>query len=299
MNLQQLKMLREVATLGTISAAASSLNFTPSAVSQQLASLEKSTGVDVLERVGRNVRLTDAGRELVRHADELLNRMEAAQSAIERVNDEVTGTLEVAVYESVAGTLLPPLLLDLSARYPDLVVRSRQTDPDRAIEMLQRGELDLAFVHDHPGVDQPVDAGIDRVQLIDDRFHVVVDRNHPLSSRATVELTDLTEERFIGSSSDDSCGRFLFDACHRSGFVPDVAHELNDYPTELRLVAVGQGVGLVPDLAMQNLPDEVAVLTLEPPLYRVVGLAFRTSSAERPAITAFCDAAKRIAATRT
>jgi DNA-binding transcriptional LysR family regulator len=143
--LQQLRMLREVATRNTIAAAAESLGYTASAVSQQLAGLERSTGVAVLERIGRNVRLTDAGRELVRHANELLAGVEAAQVALERVQNEVRGDLEITVYESVAATLLPTLLGQLAERYPELRVRTRQCDPDLAIEALALGDVDLAL----------------------------------------------------------------------------------------------------------------------------------------------------------
>lgn len=295
MTLHQLRLLREVSRTGTIAAAAASLGYTPSAVSQQLSGLEKATGVAVLERIGRNVRLTDAGRELVRHADDLLPRMEAAQVAIEQVSNEVRGTLEVAVYESVASTLLAPLLQLLAQRHPELKIRTRQMDPDVSIDLVEHGDLDLAFAIDYSHAGVAPRQGIDRVSLIDDRFHVIVSAADDVVG-PTVSLLDVADRPFICSPPDLSCGRCVVAACGDSGFVPDIAHQLDDYPTALHLVAAGQGIAMVPDLGLVHVPAGIRVLELEPALYRVIQLAYRTSSAERPALVAFREACLEVAA---
>jgi DNA-binding transcriptional LysR family regulator len=286
--LQQLRMLREVADRTTIAAAAESLGYTPSAVSQQLAGLERTTGVPVLEKVGRNVRLTDAGRELVHHARDLLGRMEAAQVAIERVTSEVRGTLEVTVYESVATTLLPRLLRRLSVRYPDLHLRTRQCDPDLAIDALAAGDIDLAFAIDYRYAPAPLRDDIVRFGIVDDRFHAVVADDDPLVG-PTISLLDLAGRPFISSPIDLSCGRCVLSACRGAGFEPDVVHQLDDYPTALHLVAAGQGVALVPDLGLVDPVPGIRVLDLDPPLSRTIQLAYRNVSAERPSIVAVRD----------
>ncbi len=124
LTLQQLRMLRELAAVGTIAATADLLGYTPSAVSQQLSALERAVGQPLLERVGRNVRLTDAGRVLVEHAHTVLDQVEAAQLALDQVNAEVRGDFTLTVYGSVATTLLPAMLTILDTRYPDLRVRT-------------------------------------------------------------------------------------------------------------------------------------------------------------------------------
>lgn len=285
MTFQHLRLLREVANRGTIAAAAGALGYTPSAVSQQLAGLEKSTGVAVLERVGRNVRLTDAGRELVRHAGDLLAGMEAAQVAVERVNGEVRGELELSVYESVASTLLAPLLARLSERHPDLTLRTRQLDPDVAIEAVAMGDLDLAFTIDYAHAPAPPRKDVIRAPMLEDRFFLVVSQHDPITG-PVVELGELADRPFIASPRSWSCGRCVLIACRNAGFEPDIVHQLDDYPTTLRLVAAGQGVALIPTLGLANVGDDVRILSLEQPISRHIQLAFRATSAERPSILA-------------
>ncbi len=284
-SLQQLRMLREVATKGTISAAAESLGYTGSAVSQQLGGIEKVTGVAVLERVGRNVRLTDAGRELVRHAHEVIDRMEAAQVAMERITNEVRGELTLTVYESVAATLLAPLLARLGQRHPDLSIRTRQLDPEYSIEALATGDIDLAFSIDYPHAPVAGREGVTRFPVKDDRFHLVVAADDPLEG-PIASLTDVADRCFITSPSQLTCGRCVVVACRDAGFEPDVRHELDDYPTALHLVAAGVGVALVPQLGLVHRPAGIRVLDVDPPVTRTVELAYRTTTADRPAVVA-------------
>lgn len=284
-NLRQLRMLREVAQRGTIAAAAESLGYTASAVSQQLSALEKSTGVAVLERVGRNVRLTDAGRELVRHAADLLAGMEAAQAAVEQVTSAVRGELQITIFESVASTLLPQLLIRMAVEHPDLQLRTKQCEPDVAMEALALGEIDLAFAIDYRHAPAPRRTDIVRHTLMEDRFHVLVPDNDPIQ-RTTVSLAELHDRAFIASPLDMSCGRCVAMACRDAGFEPNVVHQLDDYPTTLHLVGAGQGIALVPDLGLVTKPPGVRVLNLEPGLSRAVQIAYRTASAERPSIIA-------------
>lgn len=285
LSFQQLRMLQAVAEHQTIVAAADSLGYTPSAVSQQLGAIERGTGVAVLERVGRGVRLTDAGRELVRHADGLLAGLEAAQAALESVDGEVRGTIEMSVYESVASTLLPEVLDRISERHPDLSLRTREIDPDLSIEAVARGEIDVAFSIDYLHARAPKRPGIERELVVEDHFHVVVPEAHPITN-PVVALEDLAHERFISSPVELSCGRCVVIACRAAGFEPDVVHQLDDYPTTLRLVAAGQGIGLVPDLGLVHVPHGIRVLDLHTPIVRFIELAYRETSAARPAIRA-------------
>ncbi len=289
LTLHHLRLLREVAAQGTITAAAETLGYTSSAVSQQLASLERACGVPVLERVGRNVRLTDAGRELVRRANGLLADAEEALVAVERVGNAVQGVVEAAIYESVANSLLPALLGELRLRYPDLELRTRQIDPDAAIDELVHGTIDLAFAIDYPIAPVPAPPDIERWTIIHDRFHLIVAESDPLDS-PTVELADLVDRRFICSPTEMSCGRWVLAACREAGFEPLIAHALDDYTASLKLVAAGEGVALVPDLGLIEPPPGIRVLELAEPLTRSIQLAVRRSSAQRPALTAIRDA---------
>ncbi len=285
--LQQLRLLREVANRGTIAAAAASVGYTPSAVSQQLAGLERAVGMTVLERVGRNVRLTDAGRELVDHADRLLAGVEEAQVALERVQGEARGRLLVAIYQSVGSTLLAPLLSLLAARHPHLQLRTQFYDqnPDDALDRLAMGELDLAFAKDYPDAPEEPRDGIVRELLLDDHFALVVADDDPLTG-PTVSLDQVADRPFIASPPTVSCGRRVVTACRQHGFEPNIVHELDDYPTAMQLVAAGVGVSLIPSLGLVHAPPGVRAIALSEPVTRHVQLAFRAASAERPAIAA-------------
>jgi len=286
--LHQLRLLREVAQRGTIAAAAEAMGYTASAVSQQLSGLERSTGIAVLERIGRNVRLTDAGRELVRHARDLISGMEAAQVAIERVGGEARGTLDLTVYESVASTILPVLLMRLAEQYPDIHLRTRQMEPDDAIDALAGGDLDMAFTIDYRHSPAAPRADVIRFPVLEDYFQLVLPEDDPIEGE-TVTLDEVANRRFISSPITHSCGRCLVTACREAGFEPNIIHELDDYPTTLRLIAAGQGVSLVPYLGLALLPPGVRTVRITPRLSRTIELAYRTTSAERPAIVAVRD----------
>jgi DNA-binding transcriptional LysR family regulator len=286
MSLQQLRMLREVANRTTIAAAAESLGYTSSAVSQQLSGLEKATGVAVLERVGRNVRLTDAGRELVRHAEDLLAGMEAAQVAIERMAGEVKGTLHITVFESVAATLLVPLLDRLAQRHPELTLRTLQMDPDLAMDALASGELDLAFAIDYPHAPAPRRDDITRFSLLEDVMRLVVHEDDELAELDCVALCDLHDRPFISSPVALSCGRCVVVACRDAGFEPDVAHQVDDFATSLHLVQAKQGIAMIPDLGLLRLAQGLRAIDIDPPVSRLVQLAYRSTNVDRPAIVA-------------
>lgn len=289
MSIQQLRMLREVAIRGTIVAAASSLGYTPSAISQQLSGLERSTGVAVLERVGRNVRLTDAGRELVRHAGDLLASLEAARAAMEQVAGEVRGTVELSVYESVAVTLLVPLLERLGDQHPELRVRTRQLEVEPALEAVAAGTVDVAFTLDYAHAPMSQPAGLSSTSLLEDVFHLVVP-SEDAAGVTTASLDDFADRRFIAPSPATSCGSSVVVACRSAGFEPDIAHQIDDFPTMMRLVAAGAGVALVPDLGLIGLPAGVGVVDIDRPFSRTIQIAYRTASASRPAVAAVHDA---------
>lgn len=287
LTLHHCRLLVEVASRGTISAAADALGYTPSAISQQLAGLEQACGVPVLVRTGRNVRLTDAGRELVVHAQGLLDAAEAALTAVARVDTAVEGTVEVAVYESVAASLLPELCAGLRRQHPGLILRTRQMDPDDALDRLGRGDIDLAFTIDYRHAPAQPRPEITSWIITVDCFHVVVAEGDPL--RGPVGLAELAERDFIASPPDISCGRCVVTACRSAGFEPRIVHALDDYPTTLRLVAAGQGVALIPDLGLIDPPPGLRILELAEPLTRNVELSVRTASATRPAYVAIRD----------
>jgi DNA-binding transcriptional LysR family regulator len=295
LSIQQLRMLREVAQLGTIAAAADALGYTPSAVSQQLASIEKATTVEVLERVGRNVRLTDAGRELVIHADIVLAELERAQASLERVKGHVAGTVQVGLSESMASRFLPPLLRKSAHAHPELVIRTEEFPSESSgVDAVRSGRLDGCFVM--ASSHAPVHDGIIFEPLFRDWFRIVVQQDSAWGrGRSEMALNELADAPFVLAPRRVWCGRLIHSACEEAGFSPNVVHEIDDYPATLNVVAAGAGVSLVPELGLAQQPHGLRVLDIRSPFCRTVELAYRQSSASRPAISALADLAGDVA----
>ena len=288
LTLHQLRLFLAVVDHRTIAAAAESLGYTPSAVSQQLGGLEQACGVPTFERVGRGLRLTDAGRVLVDHARSMLESAEAALAAVARVGGAVEGVVHLAAFESVASTLVPPLLSTVRERYPDLELRIRQMDQDHSLPALVRGDLDLAFTVDYPHASVAPTDGVELWNITRDRFHLVVPHDDPIGD-GPVALATMAERSFVASPPGMTCGECVLAACRAAGFEPRISHALDDYPTSLQLVAAGEGVALVPDLGLVRKPPGVRVVSLADPVTRDIQLAVRAASATRPAYQAVRD----------
>ncbi len=161
LDLKRLRLLRELNARGTIGAVASALSYSPSAVSQQLALLEREAGVPLLERVGRNVRLTAAAQTLVTHTDALLERMEEAEADLEATAEQITGTVRVAAIQSAGLYLLAPALRRLAERHPALRVEVTDAEPEASMPALALGTLDLVLADEYPFVPRPPDPRLD------------------------------------------------------------------------------------------------------------------------------------------
>jgi DNA-binding transcriptional LysR family regulator len=287
-----LRSLSEVARTGTIAAAAESLGYTPSAISQQMAALERVTGRDLLEPVGRKVRLTDAGRVLVVHARRVLGALEETQAALEASGSEVRGVLQVGVFESVASLLLPPLLEAIAGDYPGLRVCAHQVEPDDATEAVAAGSLDAAFVLDFAS--ESSGQGLQRTHVCHDWFRVVLADHDPITEQE-IDLRRLEGRDLIVDSGGSAGGGYVLRACRDAGFEPVIRHELHDYPAVLRLVSGGGVVALVPDLALVAVPPAVRVIDPVPGVSRDVHLITRPSSSKRPSVAALMTAVARVA----
>ncbi len=283
LTLQHLRLLREVARQSTITAAADALGYTRSAVSQQLMGLERATGVAVLERVGRNVRLTDAGRVLVGYAEDVLVQVEAAQAALEAAAGDVRGVLDIGIYESVAGPFLAPLVARMGVDYPDLLLRSREIEPEDALEAVTIGELDLAFTLTYPRDPTRRSDDIIRTPVVDESFVAVVPVEDALPE--LIELGDLADRPFVCPSPSSGCGRAVVLACREAGFEPDIVHQVDSYPTGIDLVGAVGGVAVIPEFSVARRPD-VRSCRLRTPVSRTIDVSHRRSSSERPTIRA-------------
>ena len=254
-----MKVLREVAARGSFSAAAEALSFTQSAVSQQIAALERETGAKLVERGPRGIRLTEAGEVLVRHADAVLARLTSAEDELAALAGLRGGKLRMSTFQSAGATLVPQAIAAFHRRYPDVELALIEAEPEPATEMMRAGELDVAIVYDFEGTPGTIDQALDCTHLLDDPYDLLLAADHPLASRARVRLSDLAEERWVHSTPRSGCRLGVNQACAQVGFEPHVAFESDEILAIQALVATGMGIALLPRLGLTTLRPGVVV----------------------------------------
>jgi DNA-binding transcriptional LysR family regulator len=263
LNVARLRVLKEVAYKGSISGAAESLSYSQSAVSQQIATLESEAGMTLLERHPRGVSLTAAGQTLVGHADGILARLEAAESALSLIAGLRSGRLRMASFPTAGATLMPLAIATFRASYPEVELTLAEGEPEEIVPRLAAGELDLALLFEFAG-ETPLREGMTRVELLEDPMYLALPRDHRLAERARLRLADLREEAWVQTSRSSPCARHVVRSCHAAGFEPNVSFESDDYQTVQGLVAAGVGVALIPELALSVERDDVTIRALSP-----------------------------------
>ena len=294
LSLRRLRMLRELHRRGTVTAAAAALHYSPSAVSQQLAQLEREVGVQLIEKLGRRVRLTELGLLLNEHAEDILASAERATVALESAQGGVTARLEAGVWASVASGLLPSALTALAVDHPGIEVRTVELAPEDTAEAVRDGSLDFSFVIDYSDYAIPKDPGLERRVIAVERLHAAVPAG--IVPAATVSLADLAEHPWILSGPRSHFGRAVRIACRRHGFEPRIHHQVEEQATALAMVAGGLGVTLVSDLALALLPDGVDIVAIPEPVVRTVSIVHRSASPPRQSLELVIEAVRTAAA---
>jgi DNA-binding transcriptional LysR family regulator len=262
LDVKRLRVLREVAAKGSFSAAAESLAYTQSAVSQQIAALEREAGTRLVERSARGVRLTEAGAALVRHADVILARLADAEAELEAIAGLRGGRLRLVSFATAGATIMPRAIAQFRDRHPGVELSLEPAEPDEALARLRAGECDIALTIDAPFC-TPDDDGVERRHLLDDPMYVVLPRSHPLAAKPRIRLDELSAEPWIGGSSGGCPDTLiLLRACQRAGFEPRIAFHSDDYLAIQGFVAAGVGVSLIPDLALLAVREDVAIRAL-------------------------------------
>jgi DNA-binding transcriptional LysR family regulator len=283
LHLGRLRLLRELHDRGTIAAVADALQFTPSAVSQQLAMLERETGVGLLERAGRGVRLTDAALVLCGHAEALLARAAVAEADLAAAAGAVAGRARIAGFESVALHLALPAMYRLAREAPRLRCEFVQAEPEQALPALALGDLDLVLADEWQHQPVRLPAGVQRHELFSDPVHLLVRKGHPAR-----RLADLAQAPWVTGAAGMAWDEMTRRTCLAlGGFEPDVRHRTVDASVALALVACGLGVALVPALA---LGDHGGVARRETAVSRAIFAATRAADAARPSTRALVSA---------
>jgi DNA-binding transcriptional LysR family regulator len=272
LNVGRLRVLKEVAYRGSLSAAADALSYTQSAISQQIAALEAETGMTLLERHPRGVSLTAAGQTLVGHAEGILARLEAAEAALAAIAGLRGGRLRVASFPTAGATLMPLAIATFRSSYPDVELTLTEGEPEQIVPRLRAGELDLALLFEFAGETALQEGGMTRVELLEDPMYLALPREHPLAARGRLRLQDLQQQAWVQTSRSSPCARHVVRCCHAAGFEPSVSFESDDYQTVQGLVAAGVGVALIPELALSVVREDIVVRALSPspPIRQVI-----------------------------
>jgi DNA-binding transcriptional LysR family regulator len=302
-DVRRMQLLRELARLGTIAAVAQGAFCTPSAVSQQLSALEREAGLPLIRRSGRGVELTAAGAELAERAGAVLALLEEAEAALAEMRGELAGELRVGAFPTAVRTVLPAALVRLGAEHPRLELHVTELDPADVPDALRSGTLDVALVHEYDYVPAEPDPALATEPLLDEAISLATadpDQPDATSDAATTLRADgrqdplrtCREQPWIIASPGTLCHLMAMRLCQAAGFTPRIRHHADDFAAVLTLVAAGQGVALVPQLALADRPPGIALTAL--PARRRTLIAYRRGAAGHPAIAA-CAAALRAA----
>ncbi|MQA27763.1 MAG: LysR family transcriptional regulator [Micromonosporaceae bacterium] len=286
-DMRRLHVLRMVAQHGTVTAAATAVHLTPSAVSHQLRQLAHEVGVALLEPNGRRVRLTAAGESLVAYADTLHADWERARGELAaHAADGGAGVLRMCGYPTVIAALLAPAAKALAETHPRLTVRITEAESDGGFDLLLAGEADIAIVV--PGGETPPldDPKFDQRPLLEEPLDLFVPADHPLAGKPDVELIDAAHEPWIIPAPGSSdCAQLVSTACTAAGFSPRIVHQAKDVLAVAALVASGLGVALEPRLAPAPSHCQVARIPLRHPApSRHILTCVRRGSEQQPAI---------------
>jgi DNA-binding transcriptional LysR family regulator len=301
LDLKRLRLLHELHRRGTVGAVADALSYSPSTVSQQLQVLQREAGTTLFEPAGRNLRLTDAALVLVAHAERLLAAVERAEGDLAAAAaGAVAGVVRVGSFQTASLHLLLPSMTALQREHPGVEVRLVEAEPEPALEALTSHQLDLVLADEWTGAPRPRLPGLDRQDLFTEPVRIAVQAGHPAATRDQVTLTDLADAPWAAGDPGGGMAELVRRVCNgHGGFEPTIRHHTNELGMLLGLVAHGQAVTLLPEIALVGAPDQVAARPIAGiELARTVFTAARAGADRRPALAAVRDALRAAAALR-
>lgn len=295
LEVRRLRLLRELARHGTVAATARVCSLTPSAVSQQLALLEREVGSPLLIRDGRRLVLTEAARVLVEHTERILADLEAAEAGVAELSSVVRGVLRLAAFPTAARALAPGTIARCRAEHPDLRLRLTEAQTSEAISELRAGNVDLALIYEYNLLPKVRDAGVDIQPLLEEPLLAALPSGSHVGD-TPIALEELADEPWIAPHRDDDLRAMLDRACGLAGFVPALDYTSSDYTVIFALVEAGLGVSLVPRLAMESMSTDVHLREIaRPELSRTVSVATRAGTRGSPPIVAVLRTLREVA----
>ncbi|MBT2500927.1 LysR substrate-binding domain-containing protein [Curtobacterium sp. ISL-83] len=295
LDVRRLTLLRELSIRGTIAAVAEAMNFTPSAVSQQLAVLEREAGTQLLRRAGRRLQLTPQAEVLVAAAGHVLDVLEQAQATVESTLPTVQGRVRVAVFQSAALALMPSALHAMATEHPDVRVEMVQREPETALHETWARDFDMVIAEQYPAHAAPHLSGLVRSDLTTDAVRLAL----PPVETALLPVSSLEDAEalpWVMEPRGTASRHFAEQTCRRSGFEPDVRYETADLQTQIRLIESGNAVGLMPDLVWTGRTTTCRLLDLPERPRRTIFTVGRSAAASSPAVRALRIALEQAAA---
>ncbi|GAA4843843.1 LysR family transcriptional regulator [Saccharopolyspora rosea] len=295
LDVRRMQVLRAVVTSGSVSAAAANLGYTPSAISQQLSTLEREAGTPLLEKVGRGLRPTPAGTLLAERAGRIAEVLGETEAELADIRSGRTGLLRVRFFHTASVGLIPPAVAKFRAEHPDVQLDLRMAEVG-LLDDVAAGDADMSIIVRSSRTHEC--GGVRLVHLADDPFRVVLPHGHPMAEEAEIHLARLADENWINSilAADEPCAEALRNAYASAGFTPRVVLETDGTYSAQGFVAAGLGVSLVPRLGLDVVHPGVVVRPMRhPEPVRRLYVAVRETVADRPASRSLLDILVEIA----
>ncbi len=300
LDVKRLNILREVASQNSFSAAADALYLSQSAVSQQIATLEREVGMRLLDRTREGPKLTDAGRVLVSHAEAAIARLEEAERDLAAIAGLESGELRLASFPSASATVLTEAVSIFHRRHPGVRLTVADAEPEESLPRLRAGDIDLALTFDYPSIPKVEERDLDRELVLTESMYVALPAEHPLAARATVPLAELSDMTWLCGSLPSTCGEVVLAACRSAGFEPQVGFETDDYHVMQGFIVAGLGTTLLPDLALPTLRDGLVVRPTTPVApERRVWATVRSEGSRSPSTQAMLEILTEVGANLT
>lgn len=290
LDVRRMQVLHSVITSGSISAASRNLGYTPSAVSQQIAVLEREAGLPLVERVGRGVRATAAGAMLAEHTAVLSAQLAKAEAELADLRVGRTGRVSMNYFHTAGAALVPPAVATFRRENPGVQLDLKLNDPAYSLDEVLAKHADVDLMVLPAGTEAR--PGIRLVHLLDDPYRAVLPSTHPLARKRMLDLTELADQPWVDTEWPHGvCRQVLLDACTKAGFSPHFVVESDDYPTALGFVEAGLGVTLVPKIALRRAQPGIAVRKLRGPTpVRSIYAVVRDAAYAQPAVRRLLDA---------
>jgi molybdate transport repressor ModE-like protein len=282
LDVRRLGVLREVVARGSFSAAAESLHLSQSAVSQQVAALEREVGQPLLERTSAGPKLTAGGEVLVSHGDAVIARLEEAERELAEIAGLDGGRMRLMSFPTASAALVTRAMADFSARFPNIELHFAEGEPEDSIPALRSGEIDVAVAFDYPSFPGEFGRDTEAELILEEPMRIALPQGHPLAASKAVKVDALAEEDWLCGNKPSSCREFVLISCRGAGFEPKISFESDDYQVLQGLVAAGLGVTLLPDLAGEYPGVELRDIVPEAPLRRVWAVT-REAASRSPA----------------